>query len=134
MEFNGKLKSGQYWIGDPCYLFPDSGHLGSKWEELLEKTKYFNTEMPFELDGKIKAWVNRTGIGCGVYVSNTNHSFLVESEFLGIIPLDTILYLGAEDFEHFGLMVTFDSDFDVKISNGEFYKDLDEKTTKSLAS
>mgnify|MGYP001000765542 CR=1 FL=1 len=116
------LPAGTYWIGDPCYTFPNEGNFRGKWNELLEVTEYFTISFG-ELDnGKIKVWADNTAYGDGEYTSSEGHRFGVDSGLLGIIPKETTDYLGkdVEKLERLGLFKTFDQPFTIQFCDGYF--------------
>ena len=116
------LPAGKYWIGDPCYVFPDEGHMESKWDELLDVVEFFKT--PYgELDnGKIKVWAASTAYGDGCYTANNGKTFRVDAGLLGIVPQETVDYLGRtdSDLDYSGLFIEFTEPFIVQHNAGVF--------------
>lgn len=107
------LPAGKYWIGDPCYVFPHDGPMENKWDELLVEVDYFNR--PYgELDeGRIKVWAAPTAYGDGVYASNHDKVFGVDAGVIGIVPQETVDYLGRtdNDLDELGLFIEFKESF-----------------------
>lgn len=123
MSFSAELKAGQYWIGDPCYVFPNDGPMKDKWDEILAASDFFEKEMPAEIDnGKIQVWASFTAYGDGCYLSNMGDEFPVDAGLIGIVPLETIEYLGRADnnLNKLGLFVTFHEDFTIHAEAGRF--------------
>ena len=124
------LPAGCYWIGDPCYVFPNQGPMKDKWNELLDSSCFLKnaSSIPAEIDdGKIKVWCNYTAFGDGVYSSNVNFNFPVDAGILGIIPEETVIYLNTIDgvyvdsqVKRLGLFIIFEEDFTIEMSNGWF--------------
>lgn len=141
--------AGDYWIGDPCYLFPHKGPLASKWDELLDKLNFFEVSYG-ELDnGKIKVWGSFTAYGDGLYgESNGGKLFPVDAGLLGIAPQETVDYLSMakalaqsdlkvedalakirSELEYSGLFVHFPESFVVRANMGNFLFDTIEIIT-----
>lgn len=123
MSFKSMLKPGKYWIGDPCYVFPHKGPMKDKWHELLNACNYFEDDMPAVIDnGKITVWAAGTAYGDGCYESNFGDNFPVDAGLIGIIPVETIEYLGRTDnnLDRLGKFVTFDSEFSIQLNAGYF--------------
>ena len=122
MSIHTELPAGMYWIGDPCYVFPHEGPLCNKWVELLETNNYLKDSFAELDDGKITVWADITAFGDGSYLSSVNKRFGVDSGMLGIVPIETVDYLGKsrEELEQSGLFVSFDTQFEIKFSYGFF--------------
>jgi hypothetical protein len=114
------LPAGKYFIGDPCYVFPNDGPMSDKWQELLEAGDYFETcEISID-DGKIKVWAGMTVFGDGTYLGSNGKSFPVDSGLIGIVPMETVEYLGAGDLSRLGVIVEYNRFFGVAIHAGIF--------------
>lgn len=116
------MPAGKYWIGDPCYVFPNDGLMSDKWEELLAKVNFFEITYG-ELDGgKIKVWAASTAYGDGRYVGSNGKAFPVDAGLIGIVPQETVDYLGRtdNDLDHCGLFIEFTEPFVVMSRNGNF--------------
>lgn len=119
------MPAGKYWIGDPCYIFPNDGPMSDKWIELMEKSDFFNISYVELDDGKIKVWAAPTVYGDGVY-SGIHGSdvidFAVDAGLIGIAPQETVDYLGVQDsnLETMALFVEFNTPFEVKCLDGVF--------------
>lgn len=117
------MPAGKYWIGDPCYIFPNKGLMEDKWEELLDKVGIFDDIAYGELDnGKIKVWAAPTAYGDGYYVSENGKAFPVDAGLIGIVPLETVKYLdnADSDLDYSGLFVEFTEPFIVEAVDGLF--------------
>ena len=122
------LEKGRYWIGDPCYVFPNHGPMSDRWDKLIEKNDCFNAGPFTEIDGgKIKVWADGTTFGDGLYSSNINFNFPVDAGLLGIIPEETVIYLNTIDgvydesqIDGLGIFVEFEKEFTIRMQNGYF--------------
>ena len=117
------LPAGKYWIGDPCYVFPNEGPMGGKWDELLDEANFFEDVSYAELDnGEIKVWAASTAYGDGVYGGSNGKLFPVDAGLLGIVPQETVDYLGrtGNDLDHCGLFIEFNESFIVQSRGGNF--------------
>lgn len=117
------MPAGKYWIGDPCYVFPHEGLLSEKWDEFLDEAEDFNDTTYVELDdGKIKIWAASTAYGDGSFIANSGKLFSVDAGLIGIVPQETVDYLGREDndLENLGLFIEFNEPFIVQAQNGSF--------------
>lgn len=122
MSNNMILPAGKYWIGDPCYIFPHTGPMKNKWDEILEEVDFFEVSYG-ELDnGKIKVWAASTAYGVGCYVGSNGKVFTVDDGLIGIVPQETVDYLGRtdNDLDCLGLFIEFTEPFLVKSRNGLF--------------
>ena len=100
-------------MATPCYVFPDEGPMESKWDELLEVVEFFETPYGELDDGKIKVWAHSTFFGDGCYIGNNGKTFLVDSGLIGIVPQETVDYLGRKDndLDYSGLFIEFTEPF-----------------------
>lgn len=117
-----KMSAGKYWIGDPCYIFPHTGPMKDKWDEILQKSDYFSKYYG-ELDnGKIKVWAAPTAFGDGSYFSNTGKEFPVDAGMIGIVPYETVEYFNRNDndLSLLGLFIEFEEPFIVGLRGGCF--------------
>lgn len=115
--------AGKYWIGDPCYVFPNDGPFRNRWDELLDEVEYFETLSYGELDdGKIKVWAAHTAYGDGRFVGSNGAMFPVDAGLIGIVPMDTVEYLNRtdNDLDYCGQFVEFKESFVVESRNGDF--------------
>jgi hypothetical protein len=109
------LKPGIYYVGDPCYAFPDSGKSHNLWIELLESCDFF-VKPEAKKDG-YEVYAVHTPDGDGVYRSNTDKAFRVVSGLIGVIPMDTINKLNSDLnlLAFVGCVQMFDKPFSVKL-------------------
>lgn len=116
------MPAGKYWIGDPCYIFPHTGPLENKWDELLAEVDFFEVSYGELDDGKIKVWAASTAYGDGTYVGSNGKAFPVDAGLIGIAPQETVDYLGRSDndLDYAGLFIEFKEPFVVKSRNGNF--------------
>ena len=81
------ITPGKYYIGDPCYIWPDD-----KWDEFCNELDYGNGQI-LEFEGK-GLYVFSTAFGDGVYDLIQNDLKIrylsVDAGLLSIIPLDLI--------------------------------------------
>jgi hypothetical protein len=123
MKMSDTMMPGKYWIGDPCYVFPHDGPMGNKWDELLAEVEFFETAYGELDEGRIKVWASPTAYGDGSYTSNCGEVFSVDSGLLGIVPQETVDYLGRtdNDLADSGLFIEFKEPFWVGcLSRGYF--------------
>jgi len=117
------MPAGKWWIGDPCYVFPHKGPMANKWDELLAEVDFFDNSYG-ELDnGKIKVWAASTAYGDGRYVGSNGKAFPVDAGLIGIVPQETVDYLGKtdNDLDYLGLFIEFNESFIVESNNGLFH-------------
>jgi hypothetical protein len=117
------MPAGKYWIGDPCYVFPHKGPMENKWDELLDKVDFSKTFYGELDDGKIKVWAASTAYGDGRYFGSNGKTFPVDAGLIGIVPLETVEYLGKKDadLENCGLFIEFYEPFIVESRDGLFH-------------
>ena len=122
-SFRATLPAGKWWIGDPCYVFPHTGPMENKWDELLNEANFFEEVSYAELDdGKIKVWTASTAYGDGRYTGSDGSVFPVDAGLLGIVPQETVDYLGRTDnnLNRCGLFIEFDESFVAESDGGNF--------------
>lgn len=114
-------KVGTYWIGDPCYVFPNDGDKEHYWMDLLNQADYFNTPCEVTIDG-ITVIAGSTCYGDGLYMGNDSVGYAVDAGLLGIIPLETVIFLEAnhQELERLGKFYYYGEDFNVEIEDGQF--------------
>lgn len=100
-----KLKAGEYYIGDCCYVIGDETPAFDWVDDFLEQ--FWVDSENINLGGhQIVAY--NTSHGDGVYPSNVGFEFPVDAGLIGIIPKD--VWESCEP--PFGcLLVKFDTDF-----------------------
>ena len=125
--------AGNYWIGDPCYIFSDK-----TWDKLIKKTGCFGLDEKqnlllkdfddglFQYRGK-KCFIGSTKYGDGCFLDERGNAYLVDSGSLGVVPVSVCLvsklplgnvFIMEKDFEvweddgnlHFGNHVVFTGD------------------------
>lgn len=74
-----KLEPGKYWIGDLCYVLNDD-----EWDEVCDQIHYRPVDTVLLKNGKV-LYVMATMYGDGVYQSNTDKMYAVDSGTIGII-------------------------------------------------
>jgi hypothetical protein len=114
-----QLPKGKYYIGDPCYAFPNH----DKWMELLDASKYFSEACLAELDDeKIRVWAGPTAYGDGTYMSSLGIALSVDAGLIGIMPVESLEYLGVnlKEMEFYGTFVEFKNSFCVTHVDGFF--------------
>lgn len=121
MSFAIMLPAGDYWVGDPCYVFPNDTN---QWQDLIEKADYFDKPKYVTLENIIVV-AGSTAYGDGCYFGTNGFQYGVDAGLLGIIPMSTVNFLNPSkhSFE-LGTVEHFDSEFMVKICDGhfDFYK------------
>ena len=114
-------KAGTYWIGDPCYVFPNSGPQEHYWDDILDKADFFSIPCEVTVD-EVTVLAGSTRYGDGSYMGNDGIGYGVDAGLLGIIPLSTINFLNNnhQELERLGTFYYFDDDFQVVIKDGHF--------------
>lgn len=107
-----KLPPGEYYIGDPCYVFSSK-----TWDELLDETDSFEEKDIHNFNGR-DLWAHSTAWGDGTYCDQNGIEYAVDSGMLGIIPL--ALIDNPEGLEH-GTVIKFQRDVVVEFENGVFW-------------
>ena len=105
--------AGEYYIGDPCYVFAES------WTKILDITDYFrkletSTYKDFEFMG------GATYVGDGVYGDNYGNTYSVDSGSIAILPIGMLDIDKKEMGKGLGLIKKFEKDFLVLIMGGMF--------------
>ena len=111
------MKSGKYYVGDPCYIF------GKSWHEVLEKTSYFE-----DGEGTLYGLAysgGSTAYGDGCYRDNEGRSYAVDAGLLACMPVAllkhdgkyTIKSIAKEKEMH---VIEFPADFECSVKDGVF--------------
>ena len=79
-----RMKTGKYYIGDPCYVVEDQ----NDWIKLLEDTNYFKNKNQSYKGQPI--YCGGTAYGDGCYESNKGKCYGVDAGLLGIMPVEVI--------------------------------------------
>jgi len=108
-----RMKTGKYYIGDPCYVVEDQ----NDWIKLLEDTNYFKNKNQSYKGQPI--YCGGTAYGDGCYESNKGKCYGVDAGLLGIMPVE-VIDIPETEAEFLGSIETFDKDFDVEIGKGLF--------------
>lgn len=119
------LPAGKYWLGDPCYPFPNDGPKSDEWDKVLAATDFF--ENPHCDLGEVQVWAASTMYGDGTYHDGDGYAYPVDAGLIGIMPESTVDYLGNDKgwLETCGRFVTFDEPFEVKFYDGCFqFRDI----------
>lgn len=128
------LPAGEYYVGDPCYVFDE------EWNDVLDATGFFGL---FENEQAIKddrysprdeqhgvfmykdkaLCGSSTAYGDGSYNSNIGFRFDVDAGLLGAIPLELCdKDKLAETLKHdSGKIVKFDAPFSIDYKDGTIY-------------
>lgn len=119
--------AGTYYIGDPCYAFPNDGEKAKLWDDWC--TIMFNGsnevkgwKKVFEFHG-YKVATDSTVYGDGSYDGSDGRSYSVDSGTIGILPIEFVRSICEESDESLmrsGNIVTFDKPFIVTLDNGSF--------------
>ncbi len=114
-------KAGTYWIGDPCYVFPNTGEQEHYWMDVLNKADFFDKPCEVTVD-EITVIAGGTKYGDGTYSGNDGVNYGVDAGLLGIIPLETVNFLDAshQDLIRLGTFYYYGDDFTVVIEDGHF--------------
>ena len=96
------LPAGEYYIGDPCYLF------GKSWDDILEVTNVFENDVDEYKNHKF--FVGNTAYGDGEYYDRNGHPYPVDSGLIGVFPIKVIEidnHIKLEEILEYGNLVTF---------------------------
>lgn len=117
------LPAGIYWIGDPCYIFPNDGPLSDYWDKVLCVPGFPDIDHHVKV-GPVELWCAPTYYGDGGYYSGDfgdGFEFAVDSGTIGIVPLETVSFLNGPDTNpELGFIVEFEEEFQVIFDNGTF--------------
>ena len=94
-----KLPAGTYYVGDLCYLIPDSD-----WADLLEATSYLESEDGFFNVNGVKFFSSSTAWGDGRYLDQSGREYPVDAGLIGCYPYSGPPIRG-------GHILTFEEDF-----------------------
>lgn len=129
------MPSGKYWIGDPCYIYPDNC-----WGEFCDNLYTDNVDnCPFITKEGI--FVNGTEYGDDCYLILKNNRQIgelgVDAGLLALVPLTL-----AETFDKYyekyfrgtvkdlGIIVDISENFKIKVISGDFsFLDYEVKTS-----
>jgi NAD kinase len=85
------VRSGLYYIGDPCYVF------GEQWESMLKKANNFK-RMFYDLCGA-EIVVISVG-GDGTFIDNRKREYGVDSGLMGFIPVFMLPFFVSEKINY----------------------------------
>lgn len=107
-----KMPAGTYFIGDLGYIISDQ----DEWMELLETTNYFNEPKVYKHNKIGCLWAAGTAYGDGVYDSNFEEIFTVDSGTIGLI---NVKYVPKDEREYVQDLaeVRFSSPFKVSVDS-----------------
>ncbi len=110
------IPAGTYYVGDPCYVFNNSGKADS-WSKIIEISDCFDIPH-IEFKGKpIIAF--GTKFGDGMY-----NGFCVDSGLIGIVDISLIEEGSTffnDSFNRDKHTITFDKPFDFECDDGNFH-------------
>lgn len=106
------LPAGEYWIGDPEFIFPKNKL--KLLNEIKKSTNDFETVTSFKTPN-INIWCQRVDSNFNYSDKTETHYFYSQSGFLGIVPRETVHYLRHQILilKQNGLFITFDEEFKV---------------------
>jgi len=137
-----KIPDGKAWIGDPCYVFPDT-HWANLCSLMFSRpapnsniptvNDEDGAEVTIEIDGKkYKFWIISTAFGDGVYTLtkdgvSINPELGVDAGLLSVIPLNVLDAWGGKE-DHLGATVELkqavltakEGNFTLQSPTGEF--------------
>ena len=107
------FKAGKYYVGDLCYVINDK-----HWDELGEKTNWFQNDEQFEFKGKT-VFVSHTAYGDGRFNDYQGREYFVDAGLIGVIPFDII-----DDGKtgNGGQIIEFEKDFYASCSDKGIFK------------
>ena len=104
------LPAGEYYIGDPSYMFEDH----DEWMKFIEEAIKPD---PYDQIYKNKqVFTHGTAYGDGVYFDQFGNEYPVDSGTIGAIPKE----LATKTDDKLNLLIEFDKDFDCSYENGKF--------------
>jgi hypothetical protein len=113
------LPPGEYFIGDPCYVIPDTENQ-KLWQESCSVSD-LNSEGLFVIFDGVP-WIGlSTAFGDGVYNSNIHTSYSVDSGLIGAVPrsiVDKYSHRSIEELESLGSFQYFEKPFSVESDEG----------------
>lgn len=111
--------AGTYYVGDPCYPFPNDGPLEPLWDDICKSIDKGN--LFFDFMGHRVA-MDSTAHGDGSYHGSDGKKYAVDAGMLGILPVALVDYLGEDKewLNKLSSIVTFDKPFTVAFDNGLF--------------
>jgi hypothetical protein len=109
------LPAGEYYIGDPCYIFYNS------WDDILGVTGMFDNDIS-KYKG-FRFFVGQTAYGDGMYLDNYGKEYPVDAGLIGILDIEMLRIdnrIQKEEIKEFGNIVSFDKEFLCIIEEGYF--------------
>jgi hypothetical protein len=106
------FKAGKYYVGDLCYVINDK-----HWDEIGEKTDWFQNGESFEFKGKT-VFVSHTAYGDGLYYDGKGREYSVDAGLIGVIPFDII---DENEKGKGGKVIEFKKDFKAYEKDGKFF-------------
>lgn len=112
------FKAGEYYIGDPRYVF------NASWDSVLQQTNSLSSNEETFI-GRHKVAGGDTAYTDGVYYDQDGRQYAVDSGILAIMPavllnkdkVSTKIDIQQSNFMH---IVKFENDFEVEVENGVF--------------
>jgi len=90
------LPAGKYYIGDPCYAFPNEGEYFEKWDEILGITDFFHKPKGI-IDGHIVIAFN-TYWGDGEYLDQDFNRYPVDAGLIGAVAAELVEGYGQKEY------------------------------------
>lgn len=121
-EIEFLLPPDTYYIGDPCYAFPNTGPFKNAWSQMLDKSDMDQYYFVGQCEG-FPVYANSTAYGDGCYKSNVREKFSVDSGLLGILSMSLVERLNESNQEiishlkNLGKIKKFKTDCLVKFYN-----------------
>ena len=94
------LKKGTYYLGDPCYVIPNSD-----WDRFIDQLG--SDQSLFKFDG-FECYVSSTKYGDGEYPDNFGNYYTVDAGIIGAIPIQLV---ENPDNVDYGKIVQMQEDF-----------------------
>jgi len=111
-----RLKKGKYWVGDPCYVYPDK-----EWRAFCGTLLNGKFEEHVAVYGTKQFFVTSTAHGDGCYALLRDGKMVpgelgVDTGLLSIIPQALVrLWDTKKEANRLGIWVTIDSDCEVTV-------------------
>lgn len=116
------VSAGRYFVGDPCYPFPNNGPDRRQWHRMLNACNYFDGYPVGTVTVKGQTFPVlgfSTAYGDGGYPGTDGVIYAVDSGTLGLVPMDLVEAFARENDDEWlcqlGSIVNFPEGFIAKV-------------------
>lgn len=113
MKHEATLPAGEYYVGDPCYVFKES----ERWMKLLDEAGFFQKKAFVEFEGGV-VFSSNTAYGDGHYRASDGQRYPVDAGLLGLVSKSLVDDL--EYAEGCGNIIKFERPTKVSAEGGYF--------------